>query len=171
MDNLIPSERIIRSIYLIRDKKVMLDKDLAFLYEVDTRDLNKAVNRNIERFPADFMFQLSRSEFSGLMFQFGTSKKGRGGTRKLPYVFTELGVAMLSSVLRSKKAISVNIQIMRTFTKIRQLLASNRNLRLKIEDMERRYDKNFKIIFDMLKKMIVEEEKPKKIMGFTAQNK
>jgi hypothetical protein len=166
MNNLIPTGRIINRIYLIRGKKVMLDKDLAFLYQVDTRDMNKAVSRNIERFPADFMFQLSKGEFAGLMFQIGTSKKGRGGTRKLPYVFTELGVAMLSSVLRSKKAILVNIQIMRTFTKIRQMLASNQSLRLKIEDMERRYDKNFKAIFDMLKKMIVEEEKPKKIMGF-----
>jgi len=165
--SLIPSERIISRIYLIRSRKVMLDKDIAELYKVGTRDLNKAVKRNIERFPGDFMFQLSRSEFAGLMFHSGTSNKGRGGTRKLPYAFTEHGVAMLSGVLKSKRAVEVNIQIIRAFIMLKQTLSDFRSLRFKIENMERRYDKNFKIIFDTLRKMIQEEEKPKKVMGFT----
>jgi hypothetical protein len=161
---IIPSERIINRIFLIRGKKVMLDKDLALLYAVKTKNLNKAVKRNIERFPEDFMFELSEDELKILRFQIGTSRWG--GARYKPYAFTELGVAMLSTVLRSKQAILVNIEIMRTFTKIRELLASNQDMRLKIEDMERRYDKNFKMIFDTLRKMMDEEEKPKEIMGF-----
>lgn len=143
----------------------MLDKDLAKLYGVKTKNLNKAVKRNIERFPSDFMLELNKNELENLRFQTGTSSWG--GTRYKPYAFTELGVAMLSTVLRSKRAILVNIEIMRTFTRVRELLASNRNLRLKIEEMEKRYDENFKIIFDTLRKMIKEEEKPKKIMGFS----
>lgn len=170
MDNLISRERIISRIFLVRRKRVMLDRDLAELYEVKTMVLNQAVKRNIKRFPLDFMFPLSRSEFSGLISQFVISNKpGRGGIRKLPHVFTEQGVAMLSSVLRSERAIQVNIQIVRTFTKIRQLLASNYKPRLKIEELERENQNNFKIIFDILNKMIGEEEKPKKIMGFTDQ--
>jgi len=170
MSNLLPSERIISRIFLIRGKKVMLDRDLAELYGVRTMVLNQAVKRNSKRFPPDFMFILSRSEFSGLISQFVISNNpGRGGIRKFPYAFTEQGVAMLSTVLKSERAILVNIEIIRIFTKIRQMLAGNFRLRLKIEEMERRYDKNFKIIFDTLKKMIVEEEKPKKIMGFTVR--
>jgi len=165
MSNLLPSERIISRICLIRGKKVMLDKDLADLYEVETKGLKRVVKRNIERFPSDFMFEVPIEELKNLRYQNGTSSWG--GHRYNIYAFTELGLAMLSSVLRSKKAILVNIQIMRTFTKIRQMLASNQNLRLKIKEMERRYDKNFKVIFDTLKKMLIEEEKPKKVMGFT----
>lgn len=164
MSNLIPSERIASRIFLLRGKKVMLDRDLAKLYAVKTKNLNKAVRRNIERFPEDFMFELNQDELENLRFQIGTSSWG--GTRYKPFVFTELGVAMLSTVLRSKRAILVNIEIMRTFSKIRELLTSNRNLRLKVEEMERRYDKNFKIIFDTLRKMIQEEQSPKRAMGF-----
>lgn len=169
MSNLLPGERIISRIFLIRDKKVMLDKDLAYLYGVNTKVLNQSVKRNHKRFPTDFMFQLSRGELSDLKSQIVTSSWG--GVRKLPLAFTEQGVAMLSSVLKSERAIQVNIEIIRTFTKIREILANNRNLILKIENIERRYDKNFKIIFDTLKKMMTEKEKPKKIMGFVDQNK
>ncbi|MDH4027535.1 MAG: ORF6N domain-containing protein [Nitrospirota bacterium] len=122
MKDIIPQEIIEQKILLIRGYKVMLDRDLALLYDVETKVLNKAVRRNIERFPSDFMFQLTKDEFDNLKFQFGTSSWG--GTRKLPLVFTENGVAMLSTVLSSKRAIQVNIQIMRTFTKIRKMLAS-----------------------------------------------
>ena len=145
----------------------MLDRDLAELYQVDTRDLNKAVVRNIERFPSDFMFRLSRKEFSDLMFQFGTSSWG--GTRKLPRAFTEHGVAMLSGILKSKRAVNVNIQIIRAFIILKQTLSDIRSLRLKIEDMERKYDKQFQIVFKAIRRLIQEEEKPKKAMGFTAE--
>jgi hypothetical protein len=174
--NILPEEIVQSKIYLIRGKKVMLDSDLAFLYQVETKNLNKAAQRNIERFPEDFMFQLNelenrnlRSQFvtSGLRFQIGTSKKdSRGGHRYLPYVFTEQGVAMLSSVLRSGRAIQVNIQIMRTFTKIREMLATNKELREKIEELEKKYDEQFTIVFDAIKQLITEEEKPETEMGF-----
>ncbi len=163
---LIP-EKIVNKIYLIRGKKVMLDRDLSELYGVKVKNLNKAVKRNFKRFPDDFMFQISQEESKNLRFQNGTSSWG--GDRYEKFVFTEQGVAMLSSVLRSERAICVNIQIIRTFTKIRQMLAENRDLRLKIEDMERKYDKNFKIVFDAIKRMMIEEEKPKKLIGFSAE--
>lgn len=163
-NSLIPLERIVSRIFLIKGKKIMLDIDLAELYEVETKNLKRAVKRNIERFPDDFMFELDIVELKNLRCHFGTSK--RGGIRYRPYAFTELGVAMLSIVLKSKRAILVSIEIMRAFTEVREFLASNRKLRLKIEELEKRYDKNFKIIFDTLKKMISEEEKPKRMMGF-----
>lgn len=147
----------------------MLDRDLAFLYGVPTKVLNQSVKRNSKRFPEDFMFQLNKDEFEIWKSQFVTSKGDKKGLRKSPVAFTEQGVAMLSSVLNSEKAILVNIAIIRTFTKIRELLASNRNLRLKVEDMERRYDKNFKFIFALLNKMRSDEQKPNKIMGFRAK--
>lgn len=191
----LPSERIEGRIFLIRGTKVMIDRDLAELYAVSTGELNQAVRRNIKRFPADFMFQLSKPEAEAWFsrFQIGTSKplpfragtpkslssqlgtpnlksqnviSSWGGTRKLPYVFTELGVAMLSSVLRSERAIQVNIQIMRTFIKLKEMVSSNKELRLKIEAMEKKYDKKFRIVFDALKNLLVEEEKPKAPIGF-----
>jgi hypothetical protein len=122
------------------------------------------VARNIERFPEDFMFQLNNTEFANLKFHFGTSSWG--GTRKLPRVFTEQGIAILSSVLRSKRAIEVNIAIMRTFVKLREILASNELLRRKIESMERKYDEQFKSVFQVLKKMLAEPERPKESFGF-----
>ncbi len=122
----LPQERIERSILFLRRLKVMLDRDLAELYGVETRDLNKAVRRNGDRFPSDFMFQLTPEEYKNLMFQFGISR--RGGTRKFPYAFTELGVAILSSVLNSKRAVQVNIQIMPTFAALRELLAINKDI-------------------------------------------
>lgn len=162
---LVPQERIASRIFVVRGKKVMLDRDLALLYQVTTGNLNKAVKRNVQRFPEDFMFQLTKEELRSLIFQNGTSS-GWGGTRKLPYVFTEHGVLMLSSVLKSERAIQVNIQIVRTFAKLREMLATHSELRQKIEDMERRYDKQFKVVFDALRKLLTEEEKPKRQIGF-----
>jgi len=161
---LISQETIEEKIILVRGHKVMLDKDLADLYGVITRNLNKAVTRNIDRFPEDFMFQLTREEFNNLMFHFGTSSWG--GTRKPPRVFTEHGILMLSSVLKSRRAVQVNIQIMRTFMKLRKMLLSHKNLLRKIEDIEKRYDSQFKIVFDAIRKLIIPPEKQKRRIGF-----
>ena len=168
MKSIVPVERIEKKILYFRDHKVMLDKDLAELYGVTTSNLNKAVTRNIERFPDDFMYRLTKEEFENLKFHFGTSSWG--GTRKLPRVFTEQGVAMLSSVLRSKRAIEVNIQIMRIFAKYRKMLSTHEDLRRKIEAMEGKYDKQFKIVFDVMKKLLAspDDNKTKKI-GFVGK--
>ncbi len=168
MKDLIVTEIIEQKIYLIRGQKVMLDSDLATLYGVPTSRLNEQVKRNKKRFPNDFMFQLSKEEFNSLMSQFATSKKGHGGRRKLPYAFTEQGVAMLSSVLNSDRAIQVNIQIMRTFIKLREILATHKDLQRKIEAMEKRYDDKFKIIFQAIRKMMMPENPPKRKIGFHA---
>ncbi|MFH0775245.1 MAG: ORF6N domain-containing protein [bacterium] len=164
MDQLVPIERIESKILLIKGQKVMLDRDLAELYGVETGQLTRQVRRNIDRFPVDFMFQLTKKEFANLKCHFGTSSWG--GTRKLPYAFTEQGVAMLSSVLNSKMAILVNIQIMRTFTKLRLMLASNEDLRRKIEGMERKYDANFKIVFDAIRSLMTPPTKEQMKIGF-----
>lgn len=161
---LIPSERIVSKIYIIRNKKVMLDRDLAELYGVKTKVLNQAVKRNIKRFPADFMFKLDKDEFRNLKSQIVTSSWG--GTRVEPLAFTEQGVAMLSSVLNSNRAIEVNIQIIRTFTKLRELLATNEELQRKITQMEQRYDKKLKEIFNILQLLLADEKKPKREIGF-----
>lgn len=162
MDLLMIPEDIIKSkIYYIREMKVLLDKDLAELYGVLTRDLNKAVKRNLSRFPDDFMFQLSKEEFENLMFQFGTSSWG--GTRKLPYAFTEQGVAMLSGILNSDRAIHVNIQIMRIFTKVRQHLFDNLSLRVEVEEIKKKLsnqDKNIELVFSYLDELIDKQEMP-----------
>lgn len=134
---LIPIERIAEKIYLIRDQKVMLDADLAELYGVTTGALNQAVSRNIDRFPEDFAFQLSKTEWEVLISQFVISKPGRGGRRKIPWVFTEQGVAMLSSVLRSPHAVQINIAIMRTFVRLREMLATHKDLARKVEEHDR----------------------------------
>lgn len=172
----IPSERIESKIFYIRGKKVMFDRDLAELYGVTTGNLNLAVRRNKERFPdEDFMFQLTATEFEAfksLILQ--NARSNRGGVRKLPFVFTEQGVAMLSSVLRSRRAIRINILIIKTFTRLRELVASNRELREKIEEMERRYeqrfgahDKQLKEIFEAIQKLITPpEEKREYKIGF-----
>lgn len=152
MSNAISVEVIATKILLIRGKRVMLDRDLAKLYEVDTNQLTRQVRRNIERFPEDFMFQLTKEELQNLMCQIGTSSWG--GTRKLPYVFTEQGVAMLSGVLHSKRAMRVNIQIMRAFIQLKRMLLTNANLRRKIEKMEKKYDKRFAIVFQAIKELL-----------------
>lgn len=162
--DLLPQESIEGKIFTIRGKRVMLDRDLAGLYGVATGNLNKAVSRNIERFPEDFMFQLTKEEFKNLIFHFGTSSWG--GTRKLPRAFTEQGVAMLSSVLKSKRAIQVNIQIMRAFIKLKEMLATHKDLKLKIEEMEKKYDYQFKIVFDAIKQLLEPPVKPKGKIGF-----
>ena len=166
MRELIPVEIIERKIYLFRGHKVMLDSDLAELYEVSTRRLNEQVKRNVARFPADFMFQLSEEEAENLRSQFATSSASHGGRRYLPYVFTEQGVAMLSSVLHSERAIQVNIAIMRTFVKLRQMLASNAELARKLAAMEKKYDTQFKVVFDAIRQLMTPPEKPKKKIGF-----
>lgn len=143
-------------IFLVRGHKVMVDNDLAALYEVEVKVLNKAVKRNLRRFPGDFMFQLTEKE-AALRFQFGTlnGKRGRGQHRKyLPYAFTEQGVAMLSSVLRSQRAVDVNIEIMRAFVKLRQLLASHHELARKLGELEEKYDAQFAVVFDAIKEMM-----------------
>ena len=155
-------------ILFMRGKKVMLDRDLASLYGVEIKALNQAVKRNIERFPEDFMFQLNKKEAEFLRSQFVTLKRGQH-RKYLPYAFTENGIAMLSSVLNSQRAIHVNIQIMRTFTKLRQFMASHKELRDKIEQMENKYDHQFRIVFDAIKKLLEPPEKPKKSIGFHSQ--
>ncbi|MCF7879075.1 MAG: ORF6N domain-containing protein [Candidatus Omnitrophica bacterium] len=161
---LIPYEQIVRKILLIRGHRVMLDKDLAELYGVTTGNLNKAVKRNIGRFPKDFMFQLTKKEFENLTFHFGRSSWG--GVRKTPKVFTEHGILMLSSVLKSKRAIKINIQIMRIFVKMRKILSNYKNLEKKINKIEKKYDSQFKIVFEAIRQLVLEEEKPKRNIGF-----
>lgn len=171
-------------VHNLRNEKVLLDSDLAELYGVETRSLNQAVKRNPERFPEDFMFQLTDDELNSLMSQIVISKssnpnlkirsersRGRGGHRKLPYAFTEQGVAMLSSVLRSPRAVEVNIAIMRTFVQLRRLMDSNQLLAEKIENLERKYaehDQNFTLVFDAIKQLITADSIPNKEMGFHA---
>ncbi|MFO0356014.1 MAG: ORF6N domain-containing protein [Sphingobacteriaceae bacterium] len=158
---IIPDEIVLNKIYYIRGQKVMLDKDLAEMYGVETKRLKEAVKRNIERFPDDFMFQLTENEFASLRSQIATSKNGRGGDRYNPMVFTEHGVLMLSSVLNSAKAIQVNIQIMRIFTKIRQLLIDNTELRLAIEKLEKKTNnnsKNIELVFQYLDELLKKNE-------------
>ena len=152
--DLIPSEKIEKAIYLIRGEKVMLDRDLASLYEVETKVLNRAVKRNRQRFPSDFMFQLTAEEAENLRCQIGTSSWSHGGRRYLPYVFTEQGVAMLSSVLNSERAILVNIEIMRAFVKLRQMLASNTELSRRLDELESKYDKQFRVVFDAIRQLM-----------------
>lgn len=166
--SLIPAERIERSILLIREQKVLLDNDLASMYGVETKTLVRAVRRNLDRFPTDFLFQLSPEEFEHLRCQFGTSKS-RGGRRYAPYAFTEQGVAMLSSVLRSPQAVSVNIEIMRAFVRLRQMLASNAEFAKKLDSLERKYDSQFKVVFDALRQLMQPPPtKPRRPIGFHA---
>jgi hypothetical protein len=164
LQQLIPVERIENKILVIRDQKVMLDRDLAALYGVTTKQLNQAVTRNIDRFPPDFMFTLSNEEFDILRSQFVTSSWG--GVRYPTRAFTEQGVAMLSSVLRSKRAVQVNILIMRAFVKMRELVAGYDDLRRKIEAMEKKYDVQFRVVFDAIKQLMEPPPAPKKVYGF-----
>ena len=174
-NQIILSENIVASkIFVIRDQRVMLDRDLAELYEVETRVLNQAVTRNLERFPDIFMFQLTQQEFDILKSQIVTSSWG--GTRKLPYVFTEQGVAMLSSVLRSKKAIQVNIQIMMVFTKVREVLVDTLSLALDIEDLKKKLDnqnKSIELVFSYLDELMEKQENPqlRNKIGYKIQGK
>lgn len=163
---LISNETIERKIYFIRGKKVMLDRDLALLYGVTTGYLNRAVKRHLDRFPSDFMFELTKNEYENLICQIGISSWG--GTRKNPRAFTDYGILMLSSVLSSPRAVYVNIQIMRTFARLRDLLASHKDLQKKIDEMEKKYDSQFKVVFDTIREFLKTPEKPKRQIGFHA---
>ncbi len=163
----LPIDRIESAILFVRGHKVMLDSDLAALYGVTTFNLNKAVKRNADRFPEDFMFQLTAEEASALRFQIGMSKdKGRGGRRYAPYVFTEQGVAMLSSVLRSKRAAQVNVEIMRAFVRLRRMLASNEELARELAALERKYDAQFKVVFDAIRELMAPPTPKRRRIGF-----
>ena len=171
-DQIVPPQRIEKAIYLIRGQKVMLDADLAKLYQVSTKVLNQAVKRNEDRFPADFMFQLTDEEFTVSRSQFVTLESGRGRHRKyLPHAFTEQGVAMLSSVLRSKRAVSVNIEIMRAFVRLREILTTHKDLANKLEMLERKYDAQFKVVFDALRQLMTPPEPKKRKIGFLAKER
>ncbi|MBL4754721.1 MAG: ORF6N domain-containing protein [Flavobacteriales bacterium] len=164
---IIPDEVVISKIYYMRDQKVMLDSDLSELYGVETRVLNQQVKRNEDRFPDDFMFQLTDEEWSNLKAQ--NEMPSWGGRRKLPFVFTEHGVLMLSSVLNSKKAIAVNIQIMRIFTKLREMLLTHKDLLLEMEALRKKVqgqDDRVEMIYKYLLQFIKEEQTPRKKMGF-----
>jgi hypothetical protein len=166
-ESLVPDDVIINKIYLIRDQKVMLDKDLADLYGVTTGNLNKAVGRNIKRFPEDFMFKLTKEEFDNLKSQIDNSSWG--GTRKLPKAFTEQGVAMLSGILHSEQAILVNIQIMRAYIRIREMLLTHKDLLLKMEKLENQVTENsesIKLIFTALKKLLNPDKIERKQIGY-----
>jgi len=166
-DLMIPDEVVISKIYLIRGQKVMIDKDLAELYGVETKQLKRQVRRNIERFPEDFMLELNKEEFDNLRSQIGTSRWG--GTRYAPMAFTEQGVAQLSTVLSSERAIQVNIGIIRIFTKVRKMLLTHKDLLLKMEKIDRelaKQGKSIKIIFEYLNQLIAEKEKPSRQIGY-----
>lgn len=170
-ENIIPlnEEFVLTKIYVIRGKKVMLDRDLASLYEIETRRLKEQVRRNIERFPDDFMFELTPKELSDWMSQFATSKSEIMGMRNLPFVFTEHGVLMLSSVLSSSRAVQVNIQIMRIFTRMRSLLQSHRELTSKLDELERKvsgHDSKISEIFHHLRKLISQPMPSREPIGF-----
>ena len=168
MTTLVPVERIASKIYLIRNMKVMLDRDLAELYEVETRVFNQAVSRNIERFPEDFMFSLTREEIMRIsQIVISSEIKFSKNVR----FFTEQGVAMLSSVLRSKRAIHVNIQIIRTFTKLREALLDNRDLRRELEELKQITEERFQVVFETLDQLLTVESKPKKKIGYTVKDK
>jgi len=161
----VPSRSIAETILWIRGHRVILDEDLAALYAVETRALIQAVKRNPTRFPADFMFQLKTAEFSRLRSQFVISN-GSGGRRHRPYAFTEEGVAMLSSVLRSRRAVRVNVEIMRAFVRLRRLLASHQRLARKLDVLEKKYDTQFRVVFEAIRQLMVVEANPKRRIGF-----
>ena len=175
--NMVPTGRIEEKIFVVRGEKVLLDSDLAELYEVKTKVFNQAVRRNQERFPDDFMFQLTAQELEELKRHFGASNlrsqivtsKKRGGRRYLPYAFTEQGVAMLSSVLRSKRAISVNITIMRTFVKMRRLIAPYKDLVGHLDELEKKYDAQFKVVFDAIRQLMAPSQAKRRRIGFRAK--
>lgn len=169
MSVLVPRERIEQTILLLRGHRVMLDTDLAILYGVPTKRLNEQVMRNKKRFPSDFMFQLSAEEVERLRSQFATLKPGRGQHRKYrPYAFTEQGVAMLSIVLHSERAIQVNIAIMRAFVQLREMIASNKGLARRLTELEKKYDGQFRIVFEAIRELMTEPQPKSRRIGFKA---
>lgn len=171
MSGLVHAERIEQRILLLRGCKVMLDSDLARLYRVTTKRLNEQVRRNIARFPGDFMFQLTLEEVESLRSQFATSNKGRGGRRYAPLVFTEQGIAMLSTVLNSERAIHVNIEIMRAFVRLREMLATHKDLARKLEAMEKKYDTQFKVVFEAIRQLMAPPEPKERKIGFIVKER
>jgi ORF6N domain len=167
--SLIPKESIEQRIYFLRGEKVMLSTDLARLYQVAPRVLVQAVKRNADRFPIDFMFQLTSKEFQNLKSQIVISSWG-GLRRAIPYAFTEQGVAMLSSVLRSKRAVRVNIEIMRAFVRLRRLLTTNKELARKLDLLEKKYDAQFKVVFDAIRGLMIPPEPKRRPIGFGREN-
>lgn len=163
-----PVDRVLHAIRVIRGERVLLDADLAVLYDVETRALVQAVKRNSARFPGDFMFQLSPQEWSDLKSQTVTSSSW-GGRRSRPYAFTELGVAMLSSVLKSERAIQANMAIMRAFTQLRSMLAAHSDLSRKLDELERKYDGQFRVVFQALRDLMEPPATPKKPIGFSTK--
>jgi len=163
--SVLPAKRIERAIFVLRDERVMLDEDIAALYGVETKALVRAMKRNLGRFPSDFMFQLTPEEVDALRYQFGTSN-GRGGRRYRPYAFTEQGVAMLSSVLRSQRAVRVNIEIMRAFVRLRHVMTTQVDLLQRLNELEQRYDSQFKIVFDALRSLMAAPEARGRRIGF-----
>jgi len=166
MAEIVPIESIVSKIIFLRGEKVLLDRDLAELYGVETKVLKQAVRRNIKRFPSDFMFELSKEEFEDWRSQFVTSNSDKMGLRYKPMSFTEQGVAMLSSVLKSERAIKVNIAVIRAFVRLRQMLASNAELARKLEEMEKKYDEQFKVVFDAIRALMTPPETKKRKIGF-----
>lgn len=167
MDEVVPVERVEQAIYLIRGQRVILDRDLATLYGVPTKALKQAVRRNDRRFPADFMFVLTAEELASLRSHFVTSKtEGRGGTQYAPMAFTEQGVAMLSGLLNSNRAIEVNIAIMRAFVKLRKMLETHEKLARKMAKMESKYDEQFRVVFELLNELMQPEDPPREKIGF-----
>ena len=167
MTRIAPVNDIAQRIVLLRGYKVLLGNDLAALYGVEHRALMQAVRRNAERFPADFMFQLDAEEWENLKSQFVISSWG--GVRTRPHAFTEQGVAMFSSVLRSSRAVQVNIEIMRAFVRLRQVLSEHKELAARVDALERKYDANFKAVFDAIRQLMTPPNPPKRPIGFTAQ--
>jgi ORF6N domain-containing protein len=170
MSSLVPAETIERNILFIRGVKVMLDTDLAGLYNVAVKQIKRQVRRNQDRFPADFMFELSKEEYDALRRQFGTLKRGEH-SKYLPYAFTEHGVAMLSSVLKSKRAVQVNIEIVRAFVRLREILATHKDLARKLEALEKRYDAQFKVVFDAIRQLMTPPEPNKRKIGFLVKER
>ncbi len=166
----IPIERVEQAIFVIRGERVIIDSDLAKLYGVTTARLNQQVRRNGERFPADFMFELTKGENESLMLQFATSKGGRGGRRKLPLVFTEHGAIMAANVLNSKRAVKTSVQVVRAFVRLRRMLVSNAELARKLEELEKKYDAQFKVVFDAIRQLMTPPEPKRKQIGFHAKS-
>jgi len=168
---LVPIESIVRKIIFLRGEKVLLDRDIAELYGVETKVLKQAVRRNIKRFPGDFMFELTKEEFENWRSQFMTSKSDKMGLRHKPMAFTEQGVAMLSSVLHSERAIEVNIAIMRAFVKLREMLIAHKDLARKLAALEEKYDDHFKVVFEAISELMAPPEKPQKKIGFEVRER
>ena len=165
-ESLIPSQRIERAILLLRGQNIMLDTDLAALYGVETKQLVRAVKRNLDRFPNDFSFQLAQQEFTILKCQIGTSSSTWGGRRTPPWAFTEQGVAMLSSVLHSKQAVQVNVEIMRTFVRLREILATHADLARRLDELEKKYDKQFSLVFDAIRQLMIPPAREHREIGY-----